>query len=179
MRRIRAGVMFLTLSVTALTLGGCLLRTAQGTVDNCKADSMKIRIRIGIDLAGSQTLDHTGKFTKDFGTHKLGEPCQYYLSSSFTRADEFFEKSGYRVERNENRLTISSRVGAGENADSQTLEDIQKFKEEVKSLSLLVDYAGVVLENNADHVDESTREMTWDVLPGKDREIRFVLQLSD
>ena len=179
MRRIQVQAMLLTLPVVVLTLGGCLLRTAQGTVDHCKADSMKIRIRIGIDLAGSQTLDHAGKFTKDFGTHKLGEPCQYYLSSSFTRADEFFEKSGYQVERNENRLTITSRVGAGENADSKTLEDIQTFKEQVKSLSLSVDYAGVVLEHNGDHVDESTREMTWDILPGKDREIRFVLQVGE
>ena len=164
--------------LATIALGGCIVRTARGTVDNCKADSMHISIRIGIDLAGSETLDHTGTFTKDFGTHKLGDPCQYYLSTSFLHADEFFEKSGYQVERGEKTITISSRVGAGDSADSETREDIQKFKDQVKNLTLSVVYAGVVVENNADKVDPTTGEMTWTILPGKDREVRFVLQVA-
>jgi hypothetical protein len=177
MSRQGAFTTILLLLATGLALGGCALRSVPVTVDNCKAEVLRIRLQIGIDLDGTETLEHSGAFTKDFLDHKAGEPCQYLLSASFLNAEAFLARAGYRVERSGRRLAVSTFFGADPSAGSKALEEHRKLRDQVRQLSLSVLYAGIVLEHNADRLDEATQEMTWDLLPGNGREIRFVLEV--
>jgi hypothetical protein len=171
MSRSRRLLRGLALCVCSATLHGCAAHGGpQNTFDNCRTDALLIRIEIGIDLFGTETLHGSGAFTKDFLTHKAGEPCDYTRSVSFEDAARFLAGAGYTVERSGSRLTVSAGTGAAKLGDASAAGEIQRT-----TLSVL--YAGRILEHNADRVDAATQELTWELEPAKPRPIRFVLEV--
>jgi hypothetical protein len=172
-RRRRGSWPHLLLAGAVAAVAACRSQRAPPAFDNCRPQEISIRIEIGIDLAGTETLHGSGAFTKDFLTHKSGEPCEFSRSVSFQDVGKFLEASGYHVQRSGTRLEVTGGLdaAAGVTGGSDAAGGGQHVR-------LSIVYAGLVLEHDADRFDEETQELTWELVAGQPRAVRFVLQIA-